>query len=169
MSTWTVNFIFAIMIIILIQFLSPGGKFDKHIKLAASLVFVIAVFIPAVEMIKNGDIESEFLKTSLFVDTVQLNYDSSNAEKIYKSTLLTNYKTNLSASMITQVKKNMEFDGDIALEIIEDENNEDFGDISRVTITTDKKIDEEKLKNVLNNFYNINKDNIYINVNNEEK
>ena len=74
MGNWAINFMLSIMIIILLQYLSPEGKFDKHIKLVSSLVLIIAVFIPAVEMIRKGDFNEAYLKTSLYVDSVQVQF-----------------------------------------------------------------------------------------------
>ena len=171
MGNWAINFMLSIMIIILLQYLSPEGKFDKHIKLVSSLILSIAVFIPAVEMIRKGDFNEAYLKTSLYVDSVQVQFSSERAEDLYKQTLLSDYKANLAQSVLTQLKKGVseEFEAKVTVEVNEDEESDAFASIQKISLHCPKEYNMIQIKKVINNFYNVPDENIYITVEKQEE
>lgn len=140
----------AAFFVVLAELISPGERYAKQIRLICAVIFVASVLVPLAEVVFNADYsllvsESELaLVTPLPIDT--------NAEQIYRESVLTNYRKRLTSSMEERIG------GGAAVEVAVSEKEESFGEIISVTVTGGS---ESSARSVLTDFYNVRNENIY--------
>lgn len=170
MREWAVNLIFCVLVMILLGYFTPEGKYEKQIKLACSVLFVAAIFIPAVEFIRGENFNEAFLKTSLTVDAQLVGQSYSASSEIYNKTLIKSYNSDLERSLKSELAAKTGFDGEIDITINEDTDDETFGQILKVDVVSNKTLkSKDNLRNLIINFYSVSSENINITVKEEQE
>ncbi|MCL1914633.1 MAG: stage III sporulation protein AF [Eubacteriaceae bacterium] len=163
MRQWATNLVFCVMTMILLGYVSPSGKYSKQVKLASSVLFVAAILIPAISYISHESYDDVFLRTSLYVDATRLDVSMESSQNAFNNMILISYKSDLAKSIENDLRARMGIESKVSLEIDENRNGESFGSITSVSIKPASPVSNfEEVKKIINNFYSVDIENIYI-------
>jgi hypothetical protein len=151
------------MTLILIGYITPDGKYEKQIRLAVSVLFVASILIPAIELIKGGGYSEAFFQTTLAIDRQAVAYSQEEIDQLYNRQLIDSYKADLERALKKRLETKCGFAGEVSVTIDEDLSSASFGEILSIGI---KKAEDgptsQQLKKVINGFYSVEDENIYI-------
>ncbi|MCL1802707.1 MAG: stage III sporulation protein AF [Eubacteriaceae bacterium] len=148
------------MSIILIGYITPEGKYEKQIKLAVSVLFVAAIFIPIVELIKGSDYNEVFYQTALSIDSHALSVSEGSINNAYKQNIVAAYKADLESALKTRLESKISYEGSVTITVDDDLASPTFGEIVSVEAEADS--EPESVMKIIKEFYSVDEENIYI-------
>ncbi|MBE6038961.1 MAG: hypothetical protein E7218_07180 [Anaerofustis stercorihominis] len=157
MKVFVTNIILGVMIIMLAGMVSPGSSYGKQLKLLCALVFT-GMILSAISGLFN-DYPNEL---SVFFNG-ELSDENAHSES-YAGILeyvISDYRTNLEKSIMDSLySEGIEF-SDISVAVNSDHTSEVFGEIISVKIDGCDESDINRVKKIINSFYNVDYGNIY--------
>jgi len=164
MKQWAANLVFCVMSLVLIGYITPDGKYEKQIRLSMSVLFVAAIFIPAIDFLRGGSYNEAFFENMLTIDRQAVAYQTKDLNAAYDSEILKAYKTDLEESMKNRLERKAGFEGSVTVRINDDAQSEGYGEILSVEIAPASGSEEsgEPLRKIINEFYLVDNENINI-------
>lgn len=157
------SLIACMLFVLIAEFITPAGKYNKYIKSVISIVFICAILLPVFQMLTGESYDAVFGRNVFYVDTIKQDNISYELQGSVDSYFIDNYKNKLSDALILKLNdKGVKLKGRINFDINEDNESSDFGRIKAVYIELDEKLNVNHLKKTINDFYDVNEANIYI-------
>ncbi len=158
-----ISCISCIFFVLLTEFIIPEGKYNKSVKTVIAIIFISAMFLPIFKLFTSENYDEVFGRNELFIDSIKQNNMQQKTQYIYNISLIEDYKSRLKEALIKEFNdKGIEFNGNIRFEINEDEDISAYGEIKAVYIDSAKVNSSKILKKIINDFYKLSEDNIYI-------
>ncbi len=163
-----------LIVVTIIEFITPENSKQKQIQFAASVMFVIMIFVPIFEYVFNSDFSDILLKTEYEVENI---YIKASAEEyalnsFYNSQIKAEYENmlyqKLNEYMLT---KGLDIKDTYEIFYENDPELENFGAVKRIAFKDEnvfKKNEAEKIKKLISDFYMLDIENINIAETNSE-
>ena len=161
MIDWAKSFIFTFGILVIISFIYPEGTYQKNIKFVLSLVLIMSIVVPLINMFRDFDINSLSQNEMIQSENFDTKQHILNSRQIYEDAIISNYTREITRD----IRKKLSELGVTLLDImyeLETTDKDNFGKIYSVNITVDNAQKENEIKNIINKFYEIDKEHIII-------
>ena len=168
MEKYFSQFIPCLIVVTIIEFITPENSKQKQIRLAASIMFVIMIFVPVFEYILKSDFSDIFFKTEYEVENIYIktSAEEQNLNSFYNNRIKEDYENrlyrNLNEYMFT---KGFDIKGKYEIIYEDDPGLENFGAIKNITFENGNifgESDSEKIKKLISDFYMLDIENINI-------
>lgn len=144
LKQWINSIVVVIIFAAFIDILIPGSSMKKYVKLVLGLIIMTVILQPVIKLVKGDfSISTSSFQVQNRLDNIQLKkqteyYDRKQADAITKA-----YKQNLENQIKQQIKGELkEGNADVSVDIVEDTQSSDYGQLKKITITLKDKIDK---------------------------
>lgn len=156
------SFLFLIMVVSILNNLSPSEDYKKYIKFFISLLLVISIVKPILSIINTRDFSSVLGQSYKSVNQFEEEINTGNVN--VNALITSEYKNNLINTIEKTIEEKYYVNSSVSLNINEDSSSEEYGTIKDIDIVIDTNSESKKnkIKNYINLAYLVNDSNINI-------
>ena len=167
MGKYFSQFIPCLVVMTIIEFISPENSKRKQVQLAASIMFVIMMFVPVLEYIFKSDFSEILLQTEYELESVyvETSMQEQNLGSFYNDSLKAEYENRLYESLNNYMAaKGFDMENKYKIFYENDPKSENFGIIKSIKLDADNFDENEtkKIKKLISDFYMLDIENINI-------
>lgn len=144
---WINTIVVTIIFSAFVEMLMPSNNMKKYIKLVLGLLIMAVILEPVLQYMKKGySLSGYSFKYTNILDSSYIKQESETYSQKQQDSVVKLYKQNLEEKMAEGIKKLVSNKNvSVSVDIVDDINNKNFGDINKVTVTLKdsiKKVDK---------------------------
>ena len=164
LKTWVSQIIVAVIIATIIELILPNGNNKKYIKMIIGMYVLFTIIQPIASKITGNDLAiTNFNYKKYFgediIESSTKDFENNNSKLIEQA-----YINNIKEDIVQKIKQKGYIVTDCNIEILDDENQENYGSIRSINLTVNPLSVENKENEFKEN--NINIENVEINISN---
>lgn len=137
--SWAISISMVVVFGTLVEFIMPNGNYRKYIHLVLALLLIITISNPIIKMV-NGDFRFDMYEFN--VNEGARYADNEELEDRQKNDVIRVYTKSLENTMQRQLEENIaELKGKFRVRVEVDNEENEFGKVSRVAIIVDDSVD----------------------------
>lgn len=144
---WINTIVVAIIFAAFVEMLMPSNNMKKYIKLVLGLLIMAVILEPVLQYLNKGySLSGYSFKYTNILDSSYIKQESEAYSQKQQDSVVKLYKQNLEDKMAEGIKKLVSNkDASVSVDIVDNINDKNFGDINKVTVTLKdiiKKVDK---------------------------
>lgn len=144
---WINTIVVTIIFSAFVEMLMPSNNMKKYIKLVLGLLIMAVILEPVLQYMKKGySLSGYSFKYTNILDSSYIKQESETYSQKQQDSVVKLYKQNLEEKMAEGIKKLVSNKNvSVSVDIVDDINDKNFGDIKKVTVTLKdsiKKVDK---------------------------
>ncbi|WP_161567207.1 stage III sporulation protein AF [Acidilutibacter cellobiosedens] len=156
LKDWAVNIVILFILISFLEIILPSGNMKRFLDMVIGILVIIAIMNPIIKLLnKNKDIDVDKSLLTSSVETMNISYkENDDLLAAQKEQVITAYKNKLKREIEEIISSNTNYSvSDIKIELQEDEEREDYGNIKKIEMDIkeakeEKKEEEGEKKNI---------------------
>lgn len=144
LGDWVINIVILVIFLTFLDIILPNHNLKRYINMIAGLLIIIVIINPFINLLsKDINIEREVFSNIMNSNMKNNSYEKG-IEEIQNQQVINIYKESLKKEIIDLVVSKTPYSiSDISLEIIEDQDKDDFGKIQSVILILSDNIEQE--------------------------
>lgn len=163
LKTWISQIIVAVIIATIIELILPNGNNKKYIKMIIGMYVLFTIIQPVVTKITGNNLEITNFNYKKYFDEDIIESSTQDFENNNSKLIKQAYINNIKEDIVQKLKQKGYEVIDCNIEILDDENQENYGSIRSINLIINE-LDVENEED--NNENNINIENVEINISN---
>lgn len=164
LKTWISQIIVAVIIGAIIELILPNGNNKKYIKMIIGMYVLFTIIQPVVTKITGNNLDITTFNYNKYFDEDIIESSTQDFENNNSKLIKQAYINNIKEDIVQKLKQKGYKVIDCNIEILDDENQENYGSIRNINLTVNPLSDENKENKFNEN--NINIENVQINISN---
>lgn len=144
LGDWVINIVILVIFLTFLDIILPNHNLKRYINMISGLLIIIVIINPFINLLsKDINIEREVFSNIMNSNMKNNSYEKG-IEEIQNQQVINIYKESLKKEIIDLVVSKTPYSiSDISLEIIEDQDKDDFGKIQSVILILSDNIEQE--------------------------
>ncbi len=144
LGDWVINIVILVIFLTFLDIILPNHNLKRYINMIAGLLIIIVIINPFINLLsKDINIEREVFSNIMNSNMKNNSYEKG-IEEIQNQQVINIYKESLKKEIIDLIVSKTPYSiSDISLEIIEDQDKDDFGKIQSVILILSDNIEQE--------------------------
>lgn len=164
LKTWISQIIVAVIIATIIELILTNGNNKKYIKMIIGMYVLFTIIQPVISKITGNNLEITNFNYKKYFDEDIIEISMQDFENNNSKLIKQAYINNIKEDIVQKLKQKGYKVIDCNIEILDDENQENYGSIRNINLTVNPLSDENKENKFNEN--NINIENVQINISN---
>lgn len=159
-----ISFIFTVMVVTILKFLSPSEKYGKYINLFASMIILSSIVSPLFNLITSHSFEEILGANTFYFDSVFANNEYNISSKNNNHIIISEFEKTLSSHIEDILYQKFSKKFSVKIDVNENDEQIDYSSINFIEITPLEKnnISKQEIITYLNEVYLFDKKNIYL-------